>query len=169
MCRGDWLIMSDKQHTLRLAGVIRESIVDGPGIRMTIFVQGCPHHCKGCHNAKTWDFDGGYDAQPERLIEEAKKDPLLKGLTFSGGEPFCQAEALSYLGKLAHEAGLDVFTYTGYTFEEYVKDKEIINYLDVIVDGRFEEDKKDLSLKFRGSSNQRIWRKNKNNEWEIEE
>lgn len=153
----------EKQHTLRLAGVIRESIVDGPGIRMTVFVQGCPHHCKGCHNAKTWDFEGGYDTQPERLIEEAKKDPLLKGLTFSGGEPFCQAEALSYLGKLAHEAGFDVFTYTGYTFEELLEGSkenpqwmELLKECDYLVDGPFILEQKNILLRFRGSKNQRI-------------
>ena len=86
---------------LRLAGVIRESIVDGPGIRMTVFTQGCPHKCKGCHNEQTWDFSGGYDSSTERILEEAKKDPILRGLTFSGGEPLLQTDFLIELFSLA--------------------------------------------------------------------
>ena len=95
--------MSDTKTPLRLAGVIRESIVDGPGIRMTVFVQGCPHHCKGCHNQHTWDFEGGYMSSVERVLEEAAKDPLLKGVTLSGGEPFSQAKPLTVLAKRAQD------------------------------------------------------------------
>lgn len=148
---------------LRLAGVIRESIVDGPGIRMTVFVQGCPHHCKGCHNEKTWDFNGGYDSTVERIIEEAKKDPLLKGITLSGGEPFEQAEALSYLAQLAHENGLNVMTYTGYTYEKIVESfnrrpdwEKLLKQTDYLVDGPFVLSERDLLLHFRGSRNQRL-------------
>lgn len=148
---------------LRLAGVVRESIVDGPGIRMTVFVQGCPHHCKGCHNPQSWDFDGGYTGSVERIIEEAKKDPLLQGLTFSGGEPFCQAEPLAKLGKLAHENGLNVMTYTGYTFEQLLEGfdekpewKALLEQTDYLVDGPFILEQKSLLLHFKGSANQRI-------------
>ena len=148
---------------LRLAGVIRESIVDGPGIRMTVFTQGCPHHCKGCHNEQTWDFSGGYDSSTERILEEAKKDPILRGLTFSGGEPFSQAEALSVLAKEAKENGYDIFCYTGYTFEHLLSQfdahpeyKELLSNCDWLVDGPFILDKRSLMLKFRGSTNQRI-------------
>ena len=148
---------------LRLAGVIRESIVDGPGIRMTIFTQGCPHHCKGCHNEQTWDFEGGYDSSTERILEEAQKDPILRGLTFSGGEPFCQAEALSALAKEAKEKGYDIFCYTGFTFEKLVSEfdthpeyKELLTYCDWLVDGPFVLSERSLMLKFRGSKNQRI-------------
>ena len=84
---------------LRLAGTVEDSIVDGPGIRYTIFVQGCPHHCPGCHNPQTHDFAGGYLADPKSLLEEIRKNPLLSGVTFSGGEPFCQPEALVDLGR----------------------------------------------------------------------
>ena len=83
--------------TLRLAGIVRESIVDGPGIRFTVFCQGCPHGCRGCHNPETHDFDGGRDVSTARIVEEIEKDPLLAGVTFSGGEPFCQAESLANL------------------------------------------------------------------------
>ncbi len=148
---------------LRLAGVIRESIVDGPGIRMTVFVQGCPHHCKGCHNEQTWDFEGGYDSTAEKIIEEAKKDPLLKGLTFSGGEPFCQAESLAALGKMAHQNGLNVVTYTGFIFEYLQKHfdekpewKKLLEQTDYLIDGPFILEQRDLLLHFRGSKNQRI-------------
>ncbi len=148
---------------LRLAGVIRESIVDGPGIRMTVFTQGCPHHCKGCHNEQTWDFEGGYDSSTERILEEAQKDPLLKGLTLSGGEPFAQAEALSVLAKEAKALGYDIFCYTGYTFEKLVSEfethpeyKNLLENCDWLVDGPFVLEKRSLMLKFRGSTNQRI-------------
>lgn len=148
---------------LRLAGVIRESIVDGPGIRMTVFTQGCPHHCKGCHNEQTWDFEGGYDSSTERILEEAQKDPILRGLTFSGGEPFCQAESLSILAKEAKEKGYDIFCYTGFTFEKLVSEfknhpeyKELLTYCDWLVDGPFILSERSLMLKFRGSKNQRI-------------
>lgn len=148
---------------LRLAGVIRESIVDGPGIRMTVFTQGCPHHCKGCHNEQTWDFSGGYDSSTERILEEAQKDPILRGLTFSGGEPFSQAESLSLLAKEAKEKGYDIFCYTGYTFEHLVSQFEIhpeykalLSNCDWLVDGPFILEKRSLMLKFRGSTNQRI-------------
>ena len=148
---------------LRLAGVIRESIVDGPGIRMTVFTQGCPHHCKGCHNEQTWDFEGGYDSSTERILEEAQKDPLLKGLTLSGGEPFAQAEALSVLAKEAKALGYDIFCCTGYTFEKLVSEfethpeyKNLLENCDWLVDGPFVLEKRSLMLKFRGSTNQRI-------------
>ena len=148
---------------LRLAGIIRESIVDGPGIRMTVFTQGCPHHCEGCHNEQTWDFSGGFDSSTERILEEAKKDPILRGLTFSGGEPFCQAKALASLAKEAKELGLDIFCYTGYTFEKLYSDfsshpeyKELLLQCDWLVDGPFVKSERSLLLKFRGSKNQRI-------------
>ena len=148
---------------LRLAGVIRESIVDGPGIRMTVFVQGCPHHCKGCHNQQTWDFDGGYDSTCEKILEEAKKDKLIKGLTFSGGEPFEQAASLAILAREAKKEGLDIFCYTGYTYEYLVEHfdkrpefKELLELCGWLVDGKFILEEKSLMLHFRGSKNQRI-------------
>ena len=155
--------MSETKTPLRLAGVVRESIVDGPGIRMTVFVQGCPHHCKGCHNQHTWDFDGGYDSSVERVLEEAAKDKLLCGVTLSGGEPFTQAKPLTVLAKRAHEMGLNVFCYTGYTFEQlqsqfdtHPEFRELLEQCDWLVDGRFVEEEMSLMLHFRGSRNQRI-------------
>ena len=155
--------MSEEKTKLRLAGVVRESIVDGPGIRMTVFVQGCPHHCKGCHNEHTWDFDGGYTVTVDRILEEAAKDKLLKGVTLSGGEPFTQAKALAELSKKAHAMGLNIFCYTGYTFEylyahfnEHPEYKELLEQCDWLVDGPFIEEQMSLMLHFRGSRNQRI-------------
>ena len=148
---------------LRLAGVVRESIVDGPGIRMTVFVQGCPHHCKGCHNQHTWDFDGGYTGSVERIIEEARKDPLIKGITLSGGEPFAQAAALTELAKQARAIGLNIFCYSGYTFEyllahfdDHPEYRALLEQCDWLVDGPFIEEQMSLMLHFRGSRNQRI-------------
>ena len=103
---------------LRIAGLVNDSIVDGPGIRYTIFVQGCPHHCPGCHNPDTHSFSGGSITDTGELLEKIKQNPLLDGVTFSGGEPFCQAAVLAELGKQIKQLGLNIVTYTGYTFEE---------------------------------------------------
>ena len=105
-----------EMKTLRLAGVMRESIVDGPGIRMTIFGQGCPHHCEGCHNPETHDPNGGYISHPENILKAISENPLLQGVTFSGGEPFFQAEAFSELGEEIKKRGLHIVTYSGRVF-----------------------------------------------------
>ena len=148
---------------LRLAGVIRESIVDGPGMRMTIFTQGCPHNCKGCHNPQTHDFNGGYISHPENILKAIDKDKLLRGVTFSGGEPFMQPEALSELAVEIHKRGLDIVTYTGFTFEELLESfsrhperRLLLEQTDYLIDGRFVLELRSLDLLFRGSSNQRI-------------
>lgn len=147
--------------TLKIAGTVNDSIVDGPGIRFTIFTQGCPHHCEGCHNPQTHDFEGGTVVDTEELIARIKGNPLLDGVTFSGGEPFCQAEVLATLGKQIKALGLDVITYTGYTFEELFKNRqnngwgELLEVTDILIDGPFILSQKDWQIKFRGSSNQR--------------
>lgn len=148
---------------LRLAGVIRESIVDGPGWRFVVFVQGCPHHCKNCQNPGTWDFDGGYTTTVENIINAVKEDKLLTGVTFSGGEPFTQAKELTVLAKKVREAGLDVMSFSGYTYEELINGAtsdngwlDLLSELSLLVDGKFIEEQKSLELKFRGSRNQRI-------------
>lgn len=146
---------------LRIAGTVNDSIVDGPGIRFTIFTQGCQHHCVGCHNPETHDFNGGKDIDTSELIEKIKKNPLLDGVTFSGGEPFIQAEILAALGKEIKALGLNIVTYTGYTFEELYKNRDkngwdkLLEVTDYLIDGKFEIEKKDWTAKFRGSSNQR--------------
>lgn len=149
--------------TIRISGVINDSIVDGPGIRLTIFTQGCPHHCEGCHNPQTHDFDGGEDVTLESLLEKVKGNPLLDGVTFSGGEPFCQAKQLYELGLEVKKAGLNVVTYTGYLYEYLTEHADSENYYnellsvtDYLVDGPFVLSKRNILLKFKGSSNQRI-------------
>ncbi len=147
---------------LQLSGTANDSIVDGPGIRFTIFVQGCPHHCKGCHNPQTHPFDGGTLTETDALLKRIKANPLLDGVTFSGGEPFCQAQALAELGTQIRALGLNVITYTGYTFEElYARSAEdgigdLLAVTDWLVDGPFIEEQKSYQLHFRGSTNQRI-------------
>ena len=147
--------------SLRISGVVPESIVDGKGIRYVIFTQGCPHHCPGCHNPQTHDFEGGYLVDTDDLLEELRQNPLLKGVTFSGGEPFCQPAPLAELARKIHESGLDVTVYTGYTYEQLLEQHNpdtdaLLQQADVLIDGRYEQDKRDLTLHFRGSSNQRV-------------
>ena len=152
-------------ETLRIAGVVRESIVDGKGLRFVVFCQGCPHHCPGCHNPQTHDFLGGYDIDTDKIVAEIKKNPLLQGVTFSGGEPFCQAAAFADLGKkikAIRGMKLNIMSYSGYTLEQLQKmaqkDKgvaELLNVCDYLVDGPFILAQRDLTLKYRGSRNQR--------------
>ena len=150
---------------LKIAGIIRESIVDGVGLRFVVFTQGCPHRCEGCHNPQTHDLNGGYDVSVERILEEFYKNPLLKGITISGGEPFLQAKALIPLLKEIKKSK-DVVIYTGYTIEKLqsMSDTvidELLSYCDILIDGRFILAEKDLTLTFRGSRNQRIIDMNK--------
>ncbi len=146
---------------LRIAGTVNDSIVDGPGIRFTIFTQGCPHNCKGCHNPQTHAFDGGELTDTDVLLEKIKSNPLLDGVTFSGGDPFCQAVPLASLGRQIKELGLNIVTYTGYDFEELYKNREhngwgdLLEVTDILIDGKFVEELRDWNIKFRGSSNQR--------------
>lgn len=148
---------------MRIAGTINDSIVDGPGFRFTIFTQGCPHHCPGCHNPKTHDFEGGKLADTQEIIEKFRKNELLDGITLSGGEPLCQSEACRVLAQAAHESGLNVWCYTGYTFEELMEGFEahpewaaLLQEVDVLVDGRFILAQRTLEARFRGSKNQRL-------------
>ena len=128
---------------LRIAGTVNDSIVDGEGIRFTIFTQGCPHNCKGCHNPQTHDFNGGKIVNTDELLETIKQNPLLDGVTFSGGEPFCQAKELAVLGEKIKSLGLNITTYTGYTFEELYKNRdknhwgELLSVTDILIDGLF--------------------------------
>lgn len=146
---------------LRIAGTVNDSIVDGEGIRFTVFTQGCPHNCKGCHNPQTHDFSGGELVEISALLEKIRENPLLDGVTFSGGEPFCQAETLALLGRGIKSLGLNIVTYTGYTFEElyqnYSKNGwgKLLEVTDFLIDGRFVLELKNWQTKFRGSSNQR--------------
>ncbi len=148
---------------IRIAGKTAESIVDGPGIRYTLFVQGCPHRCEGCHNPQTHDFSGGYDADTDKILEEILENPLLDGVTFSGGEPFCHAKALADLSKKIKSSGLGIMAYSGYTIEYLMSHADdengymkLLEVLDYLVDGPFVISLKSYEAKFRGSTNQRI-------------
>ena len=144
---------------IRIANVIEESFVDGEGIRFTIFVQGCPHHCKGCHNPGTHDFNGGRIVDTDELILKFSRAKLINGITLTGGEPVCQISAVTELAKAAKETDLNVWCYTGYTYEEllnYNENKNFLNYVDVLVDGPFIESQRDLTMPFCGSRNQRL-------------
>ena len=145
---------------LNLSGIISDSIVDGPGIRTTIFCQGCPHHCPGCHNPETWDFGCGTDVPVEDLVEVVQSNPLCRGVTFSGGEPFAQAKGFATLARLLKKKGYEVASYSGYTFEELLNgsedQKELLSSIDILIDGPFLLAQKSLEVPFRGSRNQRI-------------
>ena len=145
---------------LELAGIVNDSIVDGPGIRMTIFAQGCPHHCHGCHNPETWAFGCGTPMEEERIVEIVGTNPLCRGVTFSGGEPFAQAEGFGKLAALLKSKGYEVASYSGYTFEQLQNGSEaqrkLLHSIDVLIDGPFVLAERSLEVPFRGSRNQRI-------------
>lgn len=155
--------IENSNFLIRIAGYIQDSIVDGPGMRLTVFTQGCPHMCKGCHNPETWGFKGGEIISVSDLEMILASNPLISGLTLSGGEPFMQPEACVTLAKAAHSLGKNVWVYTGYTYEDLKTCKSEGSYadkfleeIDVLVDGPFIEEEKSLSLLFRGSKNQRL-------------
>lgn len=142
---------------IRIAGVEPESVVDGEGIRFAIFFQGCLRRCKGCHNPATHALDGGKLVDTTALIDAFKKNPLLTGITLTGGEPFLQIPAALELAKAAKSSGLDVWCYTGYTLENIPPAaSELLKNIDVLVDGEYIEELRDLELAFRGSKNQRV-------------
>ena len=152
--------MQSLQETfLRVAGVIEESIVDGPGIRFVLFLQGCRLHCPGCQNPQTWDFDGGTLVPVSEVLGRIKANPLVRGVTFSGGEPFEQAAAVLPLAEELKAQGYHLMAFTGYTLEQLVQKPEcraFLEKLDLLVDGPYIEAQKSLDLRFRGSKNQRI-------------
>lgn len=167
--------MEDNYSILRINGIYAESVVDGPGIRYAIFTQGCPHHCEGCHNPQTHDFNGGENIEIQTILNEISDNPLLSGVTFSGGEPFCQPGPLSVIAKEVHKKGMNVVTFTGFLYEKLLEKAEsekdvdaLLKETDILVDGPFVLAERDLTLKFRGSRNQRILHL-KNKEIEFEE
>lgn len=145
---------------LELSGIVSDSIVDGPGIRTAIFSQGCPHHCPGCHNPETWEFGCGTKIPVDAVVEIVRSNPLCRGVTFSGGEPFAQAAAFAELALLLKEKGYEVASYSGFTFEELLNgsddQKKLLSSIDILIDGRFVLAQKSLEIAFRGSRNQRI-------------
>ncbi|MCL2820504.1 MAG: anaerobic ribonucleoside-triphosphate reductase activating protein [Oscillospiraceae bacterium] len=148
---------------MKIAGLVHDSIVDGPGIRYVVYTQGCSLCCLGCHNPQTWDFDGGNEISVEKIINDMLTNPLTDGLTLSGGEPFEQAADCISLAAVARERGLNVWVYTGKTFEEIFAEAKqktdaykLLSLTDVLIDGRYIAKERTLALKWRGSKNQRL-------------
>ena len=145
---------------IRLSSPLQsDSVVDGEGIRTVIWTQGCPHHCKGCHNPETHGFKGGFLKDINELIEEIRGLELQDGITFSGGDPMMQPKECTVIAKACKEMGYNIWCYTGFLFEDLLDNndrREFLNYIDVLVDGKFELDKKSYAAKFRGSTNQRL-------------
>lgn len=156
--------MEQTNKFIRLAADIQsDSIVDGPGLRAVIWTQGCGHKCKECQNPQTWDFEGGGLVPIDMVLEAIDELESQTGITFSGGDPMYQPEACNEIAKYCKDKGYNIWVYTGFTYEELIKMSkkkpiynEFLKNIDVLVDGRFEIDKKNLSLLFRGSSNQRL-------------
>lgn len=150
------------RNILKIASIIGESIVDGPGLRLVVFTQGCPHHCPGCHNPETHDPEGGREITISEILDMYAENPLLSGITFSGGEPFLQAAKLALLARQVHELGGNVITYTGYWFEDLSSGSLenrascLLEETDLLVDGPYISNLRNLGLRFRGSSNQRL-------------
>lgn len=145
---------------LRLAAQCSvDSAVDGPGLRVVIWTQGCPHHCPGCHNPHTHDYNGGFETDTSEIVELLNHVKIQQGITLSGGEPFEQPQALLEIVKHAKAKHLNVWVYSGYTFEALLQDetrKALLQECDVLVDGRFVQELKDYRLRFKGSKNQRM-------------
>ena len=146
---------------LTIAGIADDSVVDGDGIRFTVFVQGCPRRCPHCQNPESQPFTGGTKTTTDDIERQIAANPLLTGITLSGGEPFCQPKPLAELADFSHKRGLDVWSYTGYTLEALTSKHDpaidrLLAATDVLVDGEYLEEKRDLTLHFRGSSNQRV-------------
>ncbi|WP_459500121.1 anaerobic ribonucleoside-triphosphate reductase activating protein [Bacillus sp. C1] len=147
---------------MRVMNIIHDSVVDGEGLRTVVFFAGCPHRCFGCHNPKSWNKCNGTEMTAEEIIKEIAKNALTD-VTFSGGDPFFQAAEVKEVAKVVKTLNKNLWIYTGYTLEEIQRSQnndmiELLHYGDVLVDGRFEFEKRDLTLPFRGSSNQRIIR-----------
>lgn len=146
-------------QSLRIIKIVEGTSVDGPGLRTSIYFAGCAHACPGCHNPQSWDFSAGEDMN----IDDVMKIVLYNGfnVTFSGGDPFYQAEAIVPLAKSIRAAGLNIWSYTGFTFEQLIASgnkymQELLRLSDVLVDGPFVQSQRDISLLFRGSANQRL-------------
>jgi len=151
---------------IRAADVIDESIVDGEGLRLVVFAQGCAHHCPGCHNPSALPFEGGYLTDNEAILDKIRKNPLLDGITLSGGDPFFQVKPFASLAEAVRKnitalnPDFTIMAYTGYTLEELFSDIDrylpLLEQIDILVDGPYIASRKSLDLIFMGSSNQRI-------------
>ena len=151
--------MADNKYTLRVLSNIEDTTVDGPGFRTCIYCAGCTHACEGCHNPQSWNRGGGEEMNITRIMQVIKADPFAN-VTFSGGDPMLQAEAFTALAKeIKRQTKKDIWCYTGFTFEALLKDegrRALLEQLDVLVDGPFVRSLRDVGLRFRGSSNQRL-------------
>lgn len=145
--------------TISILDIIEDTTVDGPGFRTTVYCAGCPNRCPGCHNPQSWDIENGHEADVEDILEKILSDPFAD-VTFSGGDPMFQPQGFRELAKAVKEKSTkNIWCYTGYLFEDLLKmpqQRELLEYVDVLVDGRFVEALKDETLRFRGSGNQRI-------------
>lgn len=148
-----------KDVSIPVMGVLEDSVVDGEGLRFALFVQGCPHHCKGCHNPQSWDMTNNNLLTLYEIYRKVADNPLCEGITFSGGEPFLYTRQLRMLAEAIHNLGKTVWAYTGWVLEELILRKDavaLLDNVDVLVDGEFKIENRDRSLMFRGSSNQRV-------------
>ena len=148
---------------VKVIGIDPESVSDGPGVRFTIFFSGCRHRCPGCHNPEAQDFSAGTefdDSMQASVIEHIARCPIITGFTLSGGDPmFSAGDVLRFVQRLREKLpGINIWLYTGFTCEEIIEAEQIalLELCDVLVDGRFEQDRLDLTTSFRGSTNQRI-------------
>jgi anaerobic ribonucleoside-triphosphate reductase activating protein len=145
--------------TLRVLDILFETMMDGPGLRTSIYFAGCKHHCKGCHNPQSWDMNGGYSMPINHILTLIKEDEFAN-VTFSGGDPFYQVDAATELAKrIKAETDKTIWCYTGFTIEEIREDpnlSKLLPYIDVLVDGPYIEALRNTDLPFRGSENQRI-------------
>lgn len=145
--------------TISILEIVEDTTVDGPGFRTTVYCAGCPNRCPGCHNPQSWDIANGRETDVEDILDVILADPFAD-VTFSGGDPMFQPVGFAALARAIKErSSKNIWCYTGYLFEDLLKNiqqKELLEYIDVLVDGRFVEVLKDESLRFKGSSNQRI-------------
>lgn len=143
---------------MKVLDILHDSIVDGKGLRTVIFFAGCPHHCHGCHNPQSWNYENGIEWTETEIFQEVMQNEL-SNVTFSGGEPFLQANEIAPLAQKLKQEGKNIWCYTGYLYEELMQNPGhavLLKQIDVLVDGRFDLTKRNLSLCYKGSSNQRI-------------
>ena len=145
-------------ETIYLMDIVEDTVVDGPGFRVSVYLAGCAHHCKGCHNPSSWNLNSGKEVKISSIINKISKSPY--NVTLTGGDPFYQIDKTITLAKtIKQDLNKNIWCYTGYRYEELLSKpshKELLKYIDILVDGKFMNDMKDESLLFRGSANQRI-------------
>jgi len=148
---------------MQIAGLVPESVVDGPGIRFVVFAQGCPHRCPECHNPQTHDFSGGECRPVSRILDQFRELPMVSGITLSGGEPFCQARPCASLAREVKKLGKSVVVFSGFTYEKLMEKRhqepdvsDLLSCTDILIEGPYLKEQRDLALAYRGSANQRV-------------